>query len=247
MHIRGNGRSAARIRGLQQARRNGMLKAVRNRNAMRGSSSTGKVSHSNANTSYAGSANTSNKVTMYESMQKTAKQIQSLAQSMQGFQLIDTSKTQEGTGEEVTKLAQELEKLQLVNGVSEFVSNYNALTDSLVEIGGSANAVFCKQLNTIVSEYKDDLTKLGISQNKRGDFVLDKTVIAQVDSKTIADVFCAKDGMLSKLSKQCATIEESASACVGVLGKMYGTQSYTQTGSAYGYYGANGSLYNARG
>jgi hypothetical protein len=176
---------------------------------------------------------------MYEKVESTADDIQSLVTKM--IKIGDMDYTDDEEGEE----AKESAKSSLVTYIKDFVSDYNTVHDALEDLSGSANLAYLKSLESIATSYKNALKEVGITVANSGEISVDATTLKSADEDKVYALFEKSSSFADKISDKMESLEKYASSTVTTLNKLYGTTStYSSTGTS-SYY--NSSYYNKYG
>ncbi len=176
---------------------------------------------------------------MYESMEKSANEIQSSVKKMLAIDNMSY------TDDEAGKKAQENDKKNLLKGIKDFVSDFNAVHNGLVDIGGVANLAFKRTLDSIVSTNTSELKEIGITVLKSGELSLDETALEKADFDKVKALFTKDGGFAEKISVKMGTIENAAASSLNTLNKLYGaTSTYNKYGTSNSYLNSGYNNYN---
>lgn len=242
MQIHGVKASLARARMVRSARRKGMTKVLSGRKNTSSSGNTNRIYSTGTDTK---SNSASKKITMYETVQKSADALQKNVKELVSYKDI---KSDTATTDEVSKKTEDTDRKKMISYIKDFVENYNDMYDALGELGGSVNQAFQKQLTSQYTSEEKALDNIGITKKKDGTLSIDTKKLEAAGIGDLKKIFSAEDSYASKVSDQCKSIEESADATIRVLNKMYGsTQNYSKYGIGSYYYGSSGNRYSSWG
>ena len=123
---------------------------------------------------------------MYEKMEKSAYNIQVNVEKL--LKIGNMSYTEDEAG----KTAQENDKKILMDGIEDFVSDFNEVYNDLCDIGGVSNLAYKKSLDSIVSANEDALKAIGITVSKSGELVIDQKTLENADLEKVKEVFASR-------------------------------------------------------
>ncbi|MDE6619895.1 MAG: hypothetical protein K2K74_05270 [Lachnospiraceae bacterium] len=234
MNINSTRNSLLRARNLKSARRSRVSQILGSR--ISGSSSSSSTKRT---TSPSTSLTQTNKLAMYEKMEKSANSIQANVEAM--LKIGKMSYTDDETG----KQAQENDKNNLIKDIKDFVSDFNEVYSDLADIGGVANTAFKKTLNSIVSANKNALKEIGITVSNSGELTIDEKTLTDADFDKVKELFAKEGSFADKISTKMESIESAAANSLTTLSKLYGaTSTYNKYGTSNSYFNGYNSGYS---
>ncbi len=130
---------------------------------------------------------------------------------------------------------------EIVTDISELVDNYNTTIKQLQTTGGTLNSFYLKQMKELISDSKEALEGIGITQAKDGSLVIDDNALKKADVDTLKKVFGGEAGLAAKLGILGKHVSDNAAANLASISNQYtanGTSSINSfEASKYDYLG----------
>lgn len=235
MNINSSRNALIRSRNLRSAKRARAGKVISSRTSSASTSSRIRSSTSARRGSSTTTMTQTKQLAMYEKMEKSAYNIQVNVEKL--LKIGNMSYTEDEAG----KTAQENDKKILMDGIEDFVSDFNEVYNDLCDIGGVSNLAYKKSLDSIVSANEDALKAIGITVSKSGELVIDQKILEKADLEKVKEVFAKEGGFAEKISKKMVNIEDGAANSLSTLSKLYGaTSTYNKYGASNSYFNGNG-------
>ena len=236
MRINSSRSSLARARMIRSASRKARAKTLSKRTSSSSKNNTSNITNSTSTAA-------SKQISLYESVEKYAKNLQTNVKNLANYKDTDSTSKEETTTKDTTEKQKEM-----VSYIKQFVDNYNGLYESLGSLGGTTNLFFQKQLKSFTTASETDLKAIGITMDTKGQLSVDTKTLEAADIDKLQKVFAQTDSYATEVSGKCQSIESCAKSTIKVLNRMYGTQStYSKYGTNSYYYGNSGSWYSAQG
>ena len=160
---------------------------------------------------------------------------------------------------EITGLAEEGEKSlyqegedtgkQLTKEMESFVSDYNMMIRKIGDLSDSVDETYAKKLKTEISARETALKQIGITLQRDGTLLLDKTVFQTVKPEAVQKIFGDKSTLSNRVQVLASGVKSNCRKQAAALSAT----SYTTSGN-YSRYASDsnqtrqtGSRYNAKG
>ena len=127
---------------------------------------------------------------------------------------------------------------QLTKEMESFVSDYNMMIRKIGDLSDSVDETYAKKLKTEISARETALKQIGITLQRDGTLLLDKTVFQTVKPEAVQKIFGDKStlasGVKSNCRKQAAALSATSYTTSGNYSRYASDSNQTrQTGSRY--------------